>query len=59
LNSNSYTAVGAYENTQYSGTGDINPVIGVTNWEYEVILKNEKKRQIFFDETNLLTAISE
>jgi hypothetical protein len=46
LNSNSYTAVGAYENTQYSGTGDINPVIGVSNWEYET-QKNEKKRQIF------------
>ena len=46
LTSNSYTAVGAYENTKYSGTGDINPVIGISNWEYET-QKNEKKRQIF------------
>jgi len=46
LTSNSYTAVGAYENTKYAGTGDINPVIGVSNYEYET-KKNEEKRQIF------------
>ena len=46
ITSNSYTAVGAYENTKYSGTGDINPVIGVSNYEYET-RKNEGKREIF------------
>ena len=46
LNGNSYTAVGAYDNTQYSGSGTINPVIGVSNFDYETI-KNEEKREIF------------
>ena len=43
LNGNSYIAVGAYDNTQYSGSGTINPVIGVSNFDYETI-KNEEKR---------------
>jgi len=43
---NYYVGVGAESNTKYETvSGDINPVIGVTNWEYEVIL-NENKRQI-------------
>ena len=46
LNGNSYIAVGAYDNTQYSGSGTINPVIGVSNFDYETI-KNEEKREIF------------
>lgn len=46
LTSNEYTAVGAYENITYSGTGDINPVIGVSNYEYET-RKNEEKREIY------------
>ncbi len=45
FSSNSYTAVGAYEDTEYSGNGDINPVIGISNFEYET-RENEKKRRI-------------
>ena len=40
-----YTAVGAYEDTEYSGNSDINPVIGISNFEYET-RENEKKRKI-------------
>jgi len=40
-----YTGIGAYENTEYSGNNDINPVIGVSNFEYET-RENEKKRRI-------------
>jgi len=40
-----YTGIGAYENTEYSGNGDINPVIGISNFEYET-RKNEGKRRI-------------
>ena len=43
---NSYVVRGAYENTKYTGTGDINPVIGISNFAYETI-ENEKKRKIF------------
>ena len=43
---NSYVATGAYENTKYTGTDDINPVIGISNFVYETI-ENEKKRKIF------------
>lgn len=46
VSSNSYTATGAYENTKYSGNSDINPVIGISNFVYETI-ENEKKRKIF------------
>ena len=46
LTSNSYTSVGAYENNKYTGTGYINPVIGVSNFVYET-RKNEEKRKIF------------
>jgi len=43
----SYKGIGAYETTQFTSdtTGQINPVIGVTNFEYETNL-NEDKRQI-------------
>lgn len=43
-----YTGIGAYENTIFTSdtTGEINPVIGVTNYEYEVI-ENDKKREIY------------
>lgn len=43
-----YINVGPNESTvfTYDTTGEINPVIGVTNYEYEVI-KNDKKREIF------------
>ena len=43
-----YTNIGPYENTTftYDTTGEINPVIGITNYEYEVI-KNDKKREIY------------
>lgn len=43
---NSYVVRGAYENTKYTGTGDINPIIGISNFVYETI-ENEKKRKIF------------
>ena len=46
ITGNSYVATGAYENTKYTGTGDINPVIGISNFVYETI-ENEKKRRIF------------
>jgi hypothetical protein len=44
----SYKGVGAYETTIFAPdtTGEINPVIGVTNYEYESKL-NEEKRQIY------------
>ena len=46
-NGNYYVGVGAESNVKYETvSGDINPVIGVSNWEYEVI-KNEEKREIF------------
>lgn len=43
----SYKGIGAYETVQFTSdtTGQINPVIGVTNFEYESNL-NEDKRQI-------------
>ena len=42
-----YVGVGAESNVKYETvSGDINPVVGVSNWEYEVI-KNENKREIF------------
>lgn len=43
-----YTGVGAFENVSFTPdtTGEINPVIGVTNYEYEA-KKNEDKKQIF------------
>lgn len=43
-----YTSIGAYENITFAPdtSGEINPVIGVTNYEYES-KKNEDKRQIF------------
>jgi hypothetical protein len=43
-----YKGVGAYETTIFAPdtTGEINPVIGVTNYEYESKL-NEEKRQIY------------
>lgn len=43
-----YKGVGAYETTIFTPdtTGEINPVIGVTNYEYESKL-NEEKRQIY------------
>ena len=44
ITGNSYVATGAYENTKYTGTGDISPVIGISNFVYETI-KNEKKRK--------------
>ena len=44
---NYYVGVGAESNVKYETvSGDISPVIGVSNWEYEVI-KNEEKREIF------------
>ena len=46
LSSNSYTAVGAYENTKYTGNNDISPIIGISNYQYET-RKNEEKREIF------------
>ena len=46
ITDNSYTAKSAYENTKYSGTSDISPVIGISNFVYETI-ENEKKRRIF------------
>lgn len=44
----SYKGIGPYENVTFApdSTGEINPVIGVTNYEYES-KKNEDKRQIF------------
>ena len=43
-----YSGIGAYENVSFTpGTsGEINPVIGVTNYEYES-KRNEDKRQIY------------
>jgi len=43
-----YKGIGAYETTSFAPdtTGEINPVIGVTNYEYESKL-NEDKRQIY------------
>jgi len=43
-----YTSVGANENIKFApdSTGEINPVIGVTNYEYES-KKNEDKRSIY------------
>ena len=40
-----YTIVGAYESTKHTGSGDLNPVKGISNYEYETIL-NESKRKI-------------
>jgi hypothetical protein len=42
-----YTGIREYGNVSYNpdSTGEINPVVGVTNYEYEV-KKNEDKRQI-------------
>ena len=40
-----YNIIGAYETTKHSGSGDLNPVKGITNYEYETIL-NESKRKI-------------
>ena len=40
-----YDIVGAYETTKHSGSGDLNPVKGISNYEYETIL-NESKRKI-------------
>jgi hypothetical protein len=50
-----YTGIGAYDNQVFApdSTGQINPVIGVTNYEYESIL-NEEKRQIFILKTGYL-----
>ncbi len=44
----SYTGIRTYGNISYNpdSTGAINPVIGVTNYEYEV-KRNEDKREIF------------
>jgi hypothetical protein len=43
-----YFGLGAYDNQVFApdSTGEINPVIGVTNYEYES-LRNEEKRQIY------------
>ena len=43
-----YSGIGAYETIKFTPdtTGQINPVIGVTNYEYESKL-NEEKRQIY------------
>ena len=41
----SYNIVGAYETTKHTGSGDLNPVKGISNYEYETIL-NESKRKI-------------
>lgn len=43
-----YRGVGAYETTQFApdSSGNISPIIGVTNFEYESRL-NEEKRQIY------------
>ena len=46
ITGNSYIATGAYDNTKYEGTGDISPVIGISNFVHETI-ENEKKRKIF------------
>ena len=46
ITGNSYVSRGAYENTEYTGTGDISPVIGISNFVHETI-ENEKKRKIF------------
>lgn len=40
-----YNIIGAYETTKHSGSGDLNPVKGISNYEYETIL-NESKRKI-------------
>ena len=40
-----YNIVGAYETTKHTGSGDLNPVKGISNYEYETIL-NESKRKI-------------
>lgn len=40
-----YTIVGAYETTKHTGSGDLNPVKGISNYEYETKL-NESKRKI-------------
>ena len=40
-----YTIVGAYESTKHTGSGDLNPVKGISNYEYETKL-NESKRKI-------------
>ena len=43
---NYYVGVGAESNVKYETvSGDISPVIGISNWDYETI-ENEKKRQI-------------
>lgn len=48
---NYYVGVGAESNQKYETvSGDINPVIGVSNFEYETI-ENEKKRNIFLLKT--------
>ena len=39
--------------TSYESTATLNPVIGVTNWEYEV-LKNNKKSSIYLLKINYL-----
>ena len=43
---NSYVVNGAYESIKYTGTGDIKPVIGISNFVHETV-ENEKKRRIF------------
>ena len=51
---NYYVGVGAESNVKYETvSGDINPVIGVSNWEYEVI-KNEEKREIYLMKSTYL-----
>ena len=51
----SYIGVGAYENQVFApdSTGQINPVIGISNYEYESNL-NEEKRQIYILKTGYL-----
>ena len=47
VNGDYYVGVGAESNVKYETvSGDISPIVGVSNWEYEVI-KNEEKREIF------------
>ena len=46
ITGNSYVVNGAYESIKYTGTGDIKPVIGISNFVHETV-ENEKKRRIF------------
>jgi hypothetical protein len=43
-----YTSIGEYENSTFTpdSTGEISPIIGVSNYEHEVI-ENDKKREIY------------